>query len=74
MDTKREQNGSTTFTCIKCHVKCSKKYNYDRHCLTARHKRIHLDTLTEQIEEYVCHCGNKYKYSQGLSKHKKSVV
>lgn len=71
MDTKTEQNGSTVFTCIKCDVTCSRKYNYDRHCLTAKHIRIHSDTLTEQIEEHACHCGNKYKYSQGLSKHKK---
>jgi hypothetical protein len=77
MDSKIEQNKSTSFICIKCDVKCSKKYNYDRHCSTARHKRIQMDTKTEQKEEidvYVCHCGNKYKYRQGLSKHKKNCI
>ena len=73
---KMEENKPLLFVCIKCDVKCSKKYNFDRHCLTAIHKRIHNDTKKEQIEEdmYICHCGKKYKYSQGLSKHKQKCI
>ena len=86
MDTKtskNEQKEQTVFFCKKCDYKCSKKYNYDRHILTGKHSRIHfgyiLDTKTsknEQIKKdghdfYKCECGKEYKYSQGLSKHKK---
>jgi hypothetical protein len=85
MDTLMLKKGGDLFICIKCDYKCCKKYNYDRHCLTDKHKMIHdgyiMDTKNEQNEQneqkqqvksFVCECGNKYKYSQGLSKHKKN--
>ena len=82
MDTLESEKGGDIFTCLKCDYKCCKKYNYDRHCLTDKHKWIHfghiMDTKNEQNEQkdkvknFVCECGNKYKYSQGLSKHKKN--
>ena len=85
MDTFELEKEGEEFICVKCHYKCCKKYNYDRHCLTDKHKMIHkgyiLDTKNEQNEQneqkqqvksFVCECGNKYKYSQGLSKHKKT--
>jgi hypothetical protein len=82
MDTLMLEKGGEEFICIKCDYKCCKKYNYDRHCLTDKHKMIHdgyiLDTKNEQNEQkqmvknFECECGNKYKYSQGLSKHKKT--
>ena len=86
MDTFHLEKGGEEFVCVKCEYKCCKKYNYDRHCLTDKHKMIHfgyiLDTKNEQKEQkeqkeqavknFVCECGNKYKYSQGLSKHKKT--
>jgi hypothetical protein len=85
MDTLMLEKGGEEFICIKCDYKCCKKYNYDRHCLTDKHKMIHdgyiLDTKNEQNEQneqkqmvknFECECGNKYKYSQGLSKHKKN--
>jgi len=66
--------------CDKCDFKCCKKYNLNRHYLSDKHTRIHfgyiLDTKKEQNEQkeekyiFSCNCGNKYKYSQGLSKHK----
>ena len=80
MDTSKSKKEQDKFICEKCHYKCSKKYNIDRHFLTDKHKRIHfgyiLDTKKEEKEQkeenynYICFCGNKYKYSQGLSKHK----
>jgi hypothetical protein len=80
MDTLTSKKEETNFICDKCDYKCSKKYNLDRHFLTDKHKRIHfgfiLDTKKEENEQkeenynYICCCGNKYKYSQGLSKHK----
>ena len=72
-----EQIEQKIFVCEVCDYTCSKKSNYERHILTDRHKRIQLkyknDTKNEQIEQntYICNCGKKYKFSQGLSKHKK---
>ena len=86
MDTKNEQNEQNEqilFYCKKCHYKCFKKYNFDRHIGTDKHIRIHfgynLDTKKEQNEQFsengnkkfICECGKEYKYSQGLSKHRK---
>jgi hypothetical protein len=80
MDTSTSKKEENNFICDKCDYKCCKKYNLDRHFLTDKHKRIHfgyiLDTKIEENEQkeenynYICSCGNKYKYSQGLSKHK----
>ena len=87
MDTKNEQNEQNEqflFFCKKCDYKCCKKYNFDRHTGTDKHLRIHfghnLDTKKEQNEQisengnkkFLCECGKEYKYSQGLSKHKKN--
>jgi hypothetical protein len=72
-----EQKEQPIFVCDICDYKCSKKSNFERHNLTDRHKRIQLkyknDTKNEQIEQntFICNCGKKYKFSQGLSKHKK---
>jgi hypothetical protein len=81
MDTCCSKNEEVFLSCILCDYKCSKKYNFDRHVATDKHKRIHfgyiLDTKNEQNEQneqnkyFSCECGNKYKFSQGLSKHKK---
>ena len=80
MDTQIEQ---TKFICEKCNFTCNKKYNYHRHFETSKHKNAHiLDTKIEQKEPeqtisnkvFACVCGKQYKYSQGLSKHKKMCI
>ena len=81
MDTSSEQKTSTFFCCKLCDYKSCKKCNYERHILTDKHKRIHLEASgieflgeneqNEQKNEFKCICGNSYKFSQGLSKHKK---
>jgi hypothetical protein len=85
LDTKNEQNEQSIFVCEKCDYKCIKKTNFIRHLSTAKHLWIHngyiMDTKNEQNEQneqnentnkFVCTCGKQYKYSQGLSKHKKT--
>jgi hypothetical protein len=84
MDTSSEQKMSNFFSCEKCHYTTSRKMNYDRHILTDKHKRIHngfkmiefleQNEQNEQTDGFKCSCGNIYKYSQGLSKHKKVCV
>jgi hypothetical protein len=87
MDTFKEEKMSKTseyFYCEKCDYTCCKKYNFDRHISSDKHKNTHfgynvsiLDTQNEQNEQlthFTCECGKKYKYSQGLSKHKKKCT
>jgi hypothetical protein len=83
LDTSIEQKMSNLFCCKKCDYITSRKSNFDRHNLSEKHKRIHNVSLgieyfeqNEQNEQndktntYNCVCGNIYKFSQGLSKHK----
>ena len=82
MDTSNELKTSCIFSCDFCNYKTCKKSNYDRHILTDKHKMIHFGLsggeFLEQNEpnnnkkEFKCVCGNIYKFSQGLSKHKKT--
>jgi len=43
--TKNEQKTSTNFFCEDCDYKCCKKYNWDRHLSTRKHKKV---TKSEQ--------------------------
>jgi hypothetical protein len=78
LDTIIEQKMSKHFCCKNCHYITSRKNNYNRHISTCNEKMIHLDTFSEQneqneqVKKFVCVCGNQYKWSQGLSKHKKT--
>jgi len=75
MDTNNGQIGEPTFNCIICNYKCSKKYHYERHISSSKHtkntKRIQILETNGQ-EKFKCDCGKEYKFSQGLSKHKKN--
>ncbi len=82
LDTSIEQKTSSIFCCEICDYVTSRKNNYDRHLLTEKHKRIlNVSVGIEYLEQneqndtkmaYKCMCGNVYKFSQGLSKHKKT--
>lgn len=65
------KNVAIIFECIKCNYKCSNKYNYNKHLLTRKHILQHSDYIKSCNTEYVCDCGKKYKYRQGLHAHKK---
>jgi len=60
------------FKCDICFFNCSKKGDYNRHLLTAIHKRNHNGTekTPKNIISYNCACGKVYKVKSGLWKHK----
>ncbi len=59
--------------CIKCDYTTSHKGSFKKHLLSAKHL---MDTINSQVtnkftEEFQCNCGKTYRYSQGLSKHRR---
>jgi len=70
--------------CLKCNFKCSKESDWNRHILTRKHKKndkmddneLHFTQnyadklISDKLLSYDCDCGKKYKYRQGLWKHK----
>jgi hypothetical protein len=71
---EEEKEKGQLFVCVKCDVKCSNKYNFDRHCLSSKHNRTKEEQKEVDNDLFMCECGKKYKYSQGLSKHKLCCV
>jgi hypothetical protein len=62
--------------CEKCNFKCNKKSEFNRHILTAKHKRVINDNKKTPInaKTKVCACGKSFIYSSGLSRHKKKCL
>ena len=58
------------FSCEKCAFTCSNKQDYTRHLSTGKHEMM-TNNDKKNSKAYMCSCGKKYKYRQGLSSHKK---
>jgi hypothetical protein len=74
LDTQNTSKNTHKFYCESCHFGCCKLGDWKRHIATDKHKKIKITHggYSEVTElHHVCICGKKYKYSQGLSKHKK---
>jgi hypothetical protein len=77
-DKKREKNEGF-WECKKCNFVCCYESDYNRHKMTAKHKRLTLADAKKQEKradinkpnqsEYICDCGKKYKHRQSLHKH-----
>ena len=62
------------YECKVCDYKSDKKYGYDRHILTNKHKLLTDTNLIVQKsakKEYNCCCGKKYNFQSSLCYHKK---
>ena len=65
------------YVCEKCDYKCIKKYNWDKHLLTAKHVKETMETEMEIKSgekwqtDITCECGKSYKNKSGLWKHQK---
>ena len=81
MDNNDKKNGKRNQTeknaeiyiCELCDFKCTKKSNYEKHKLTAKHRRhFFCEKKCRSINiEFICECGRKYMYESGLSRHRK---
>ena len=65
------------YFCEKCDYTCIKKYNWDKHLLTAKHLKETMETEMEIKSgekwqtDITCECGKSYKNKSGLWKHQK---
>ena len=79
--TKKVAKVAKIFYCEKCDYKCSKKFNFDKHLETEKHKRatnqscINNDVAkvaepkldVQSVKKYVCDiCEKEYKCNSGL--------
>lgn len=65
------------YLCEKCNYSTSSLKDFNKHKLTAKHKR--LTNTYHQIEKipisnFICECGKKYKHKQSLYTHKKKCL
>ena len=77
MNTKKVPKSSDKFCCKKCDYTTSRKSQYERHLLTAKHQRIQENTVKSSKKEqtYTCEiCEREYKFHSGLWKHKKTCI
>jgi hypothetical protein len=81
MDENKTPKNADEFYCIYCDFKCSKKSDWDRHCVRPKHEvnvqRYENDdkkTLKNADHHMSCHCGKVYKYYSGLWRHQKMCI
>jgi hypothetical protein len=71
------KNPRILHACKFCYYNTSCLRDFERHLATDKHKRITKETTKDDAKihnNYVCECGNSYKYRQGLWKHQKICV
>jgi|DEB0MinimDraft_4_1074332.scaffolds.fasta_scaffold07898_2 hypothetical protein len=72
LDYKKMPKNAAKYICKTCNFECFKQSNYDKHLMTAKHKRMTMndEKIPKNSKKFICECGKIYKYRQGLHKHK----
>jgi hypothetical protein len=73
------KSGNVYYNCEACHYTCCKKYNWDKHILTSKHKKATDSNILatekwqkEQKLGFTCElCNKEYNDRTGLWRHKK---
>ena len=82
---EKGENGEKIYSCKICNYKCSVKFSFDRHLLTAKHEKLSKfqlnetnETQKEQKEQVktdnICECGKVYYSRTTLWRHKKKCI
>ena len=74
MSTKKSPKISKIFHCETCDYTCSKNSEWNKHIMTAKHKKSTESTFINEknANPHCCeHCGNTYKERTGLWRHSK---
>ena len=75
--TQKTQKNVKIFSCEQCHFTSSNKYDYSRHCLTAKHKNVTDGDKqnANNVSDYLCsNCNKYYKSRNGLWCHSKKCT
>ena len=66
------------FLCEKCHYTTSNKKDFNKHEITRKHTTQSGEDINDikkiskkSHDDYICDCGNKYKFYSGLWRHQK---
>ena len=77
---KKSPKVAINFNCKYCHYECSKKSDYEKHVMTAKHKKqTNLNVLEQKVAEtrhnFICKtCNKMYKARNSLWYHKKTCL
>ena len=80
MGDKKRAKSADKYVCEMCDFHCSKKFDWERHKMTLKHKMVtewlqNGDILApKSATPFICECGKKYNHRQGLSRHKKQCI
>ena len=72
--TKKVPKSTEIYCCEICDYTSSRKSHYERHLLTAKHKKMTNSYKTvpkSTARDFVCECGKSYKHRQNLCIHRK---
>ncbi len=77
MTTEKSPKIAQKFHCEICNYNTSKKFDFDKHLLTKKHKNNQiLQDTTEKSQKvakkHICECGREYLHHSSLYKHKKT--
>jgi hypothetical protein len=69
---KKTPKNAEKYNCTECNFNCSKKSEYNRHILTAKHKNRtnRTEKSPKNAEYFECNCGKVYKARNSLWYHK----
>jgi hypothetical protein len=74
MFTEKSPKIAEKIVCEKCHYKCCKQSDWNKHLSTRKHKNVYpsLSKVAEVADKkYECQCGKEYKHKQSLYVHRK---
>ena len=75
MTDKNVAKVANIFECKICNYITSKKSNYNKHLLTAKHKNLHnTDKNVAKVASFNCLCGKSYKHRQSLYTHQSKCM
>ena len=62
------------YECKFCDYKSFKKFNYNKHLETSKHKKLTAtyEKVANKNKQFICKCGKVYKHNQSLYNHKKT--
>ena len=77
METKKSEKSEVMFYCELCDYKCCRKYDFNKHILTAKHKNTtkEIQKSEKSVNIFTCQkCNKEFKNRSGYWKHKQKCL